>query len=148
MANQLTNAQVITPDAQFGSTADNILTAAYAGYASKPFVVDGVEYGVEDVNLLLAFVLNGATLIELYFEAASFDAPTVWHPCMKDDAVGASVVDLLTIDSAKLLAGQVTIERGWHAKGQSRIRVRARATGGASPTLDVKVTAGGGGGLN
>ena len=132
---------VLTPDVP---TA-NELTGALGGWLSKPFWVEGVEYGAEEVDFYLEFALNGATQITIRPEWATRDAPAVWFPSGRVNSSFEVENDTILILPANLDAGQTTIQLGWKAKAGAAIRLNAFATGGANPTLTVKIAAGGGG---
>lgn len=150
MANQLTNGAkdisplVLAPDVP----TSNNLTAAFAGWASDWYSCEGTpNHGLyqstREVNVRFDYDFSGATAIEIYPELATPSTKGSPAPAAFRDAAGESQIDQLNILAANMLTTPVgSIDHSFSVQGASQIRFRARAIGGATPSLAASITAG------
>jgi len=135
MANELGQATILTP------ILSNVLTAAFGGWVSQTFWVEGAPENASWMNFMMEFSFDGATEIEVRAEHMTKDDLTTWFPFAKLNSS-----DEVVADTFKLIPGSGLTEADLELQVGSvaAVRLNAKATGpGAATTLDAKVTAGG-----
>lgn len=150
MANQLVNgAKDISPLVSDPTNpAANDLTGAFAaGWVSEWYSCEGTPHhggkqSTREVNVRFDYAFDGATEIEILPELATTGTKATPAQAAYRDSAGDSQLDLLTLAPANMFSDPGAIDHSFSIQAASLIRFRARAIGGATPTLQAHITAG------